>query len=226
MKRLICATPFDESPDPALEKTPEEFTELEPTLESVIDLADEATDMARRQNDAQIQNTGQPGRRIGTGKRPLGLGEGDGGGVARDQRWYVSFGQGTSVEEYARQLDFFKIELGSLQPGGRLVYASNLAESIPSTRSVTTGSDEKRLYFTWQGGGRRAADVELLQKTGIDPGTSLLFHFYPPAVEQQLAQLERSYRNRNPKEIRRTYFAVQSTPQGYAFVVTRQIDLR
>ncbi|MGH7200365.1 MAG: hypothetical protein ACREJB_07145, partial [Planctomycetaceae bacterium] len=124
--------------------------------------------------------------------------------------------------EYARQLDFFGIELGALLPEGKLVYLSNLSNSTPSKKIISTGSGEQRLYMTWRGGGRKLADVQLFQKAGVDVRSATIFHFYPQKTEQMLARLELSYRNRPVREIRRTYFAVERAGNGYQFVVTRQ----
>ncbi|MCA9070993.1 MAG: hypothetical protein KDA84_18830, partial [Planctomycetaceae bacterium] len=125
-----------------------------------------------------------------------------------------------------RQLDYFKIQFGVLTLDGQLKYVWNFSQTKPDTRSVNTGKDEKRLYMTWQGGGRKAADVKLFQKAGIDASRGTIFHFYPANVEQQLAQLELGYRNEPVEQIRRTYFVVQSEDDGYKFVVTRQTYFR
>jgi hypothetical protein len=66
--------------------------------------------------------------------------------------------------------------------------------------------------------------VQLFAKAQIDvpPGTPI-FHFYPPAVENQLAQLERGFRGRPAEQIKRTYFSVDGTPGNYRFTVVRQM---
>ncbi len=74
--------------------------------------------------------------------------------------------------------DYFGIEIGVLA-GGKLMYLGNLTRDPPVKRESSSGSDEKRLYMTWQGGGRRLADLQLLRKGGIEPGAGTLFHFYP-----------------------------------------------
>lgn len=222
---LDLKTPFEETPDPSLAEVRDDQTEIEPMLQSVVDLADRATDMAREQTDTDAVNAGTPGSRKGTGRAALGIGGGN-GGLPREQRWFVRFSDGGTSYQYAKELDSFGIELGALLPGGKLAYISNLSADKPTVRYADSGAGETRLYFTWQGGGRRAADIELFRKAGIDVGTAPLFQFYPKATEEQLAKLEHDYANRPTRDIRRTYFSVEPKGAKFEFVVTRQAYFR
>lgn len=58
--------------------------------------------------------SGRGGGSRGDGRVP-GFGSGSGSGIRR--RWQVRFIQGNTLETYAQQLDYFKIELGVLMPG-------------------------------------------------------------------------------------------------------------
>lgn len=197
--------------------------EIAEAIEAVVEMSETATQQVQQQFDTGIQNSGKVGSAKGTGRRALGFGNGT-GGFPREQRWFVKFGERASTEEYAKQLEFFGIELGALLPDGRLAYLSDLMAPIPTVRYTRTGKSEGRLYMTWQGGERRAADVQLFSKANVDirPDTSL-FHFYPKVTEDKLAQLELEYRHRSVKQIRRTYFAVEPEAGGYRFSVFRQI---
>jgi hypothetical protein len=105
-----------------------------------------------------------------------------------------------------------------------LAYINNLTNAAPQVRYVNTGSDEARLYMTWQGGDRRAADAQLFAKANVVVrADTVIFHFYPKPIEQKLAQLELAFRNRTVKQIRRTYYAVEPAGGGYQFSVFRQI---
>ncbi|MFO1019645.1 MAG: hypothetical protein U0903_02920 [Planctomycetales bacterium] len=172
--------------------------------------------------------TGRPGSSQGTGKKTgWGRGTGKGGGYPREERWFVGFSDTVTVKEYARQLDFFQIELGALMPDGKIYYVSNLSDPNPQKREATSGKDEKRLYFTWRGGGRRLADLELLRKAGLNPDEAVVMQFYDPNTENMLAQLELDYQNQKANTIRRTYFAIEpDTKGGYRFVVTKQITYK
>ncbi len=189
-----------------------------------------ATEVAERMDTfAQVEQSGTDtfnGSATGTGKRrPLGFGPGNGGGVAPELRWFIRFADGTSLTEYAKQLDFFGIELGSILPDGRMAYISGLA-GTPKPRYAMSGKDEKRLYMKWEGGERRSADEKIFQKSGLQVGKAVIFHFYPQQTEQLLLNLEFNYAKRNLKEVRRTYFLVNTKGKGYEFVVSRQLYLK
>jgi hypothetical protein len=176
------------------------------------------------QFETGIRNIGQQGSSKGTGRRGLGFGPGK-SGFPREQRWFIRFGDQVDLNEYARQLDFFRIELAALLPDRRLAYLSQVSAARPQVRYVPSGKDEGRLYMTWQGGDRKFADLQLFGKAGLDvPGDAPIFHFYPPDVEAKLAQLERDYRGRTVSQIKRTYFVVESAGAGsYRFNVVRQL---
>lgn len=198
-------------------------TEIAEAVEAVVEMSETATQQVQQQFDTGIQNTGKVGSAKGTGKRALGFGNGV-GGIPREQRWFVKFGERSSLDEYAKQLQFFGIELGALLPDGRLAYLTNVTAPIPTARFVNSGAGENRMYMTWQGGERRAADVQLFAKANVDVrGDTTIFHFYPKDTENKLARLEIDYRNRPVKQIRRTYFAVEPGGVGYTFSVFRQI---
>lgn len=206
---------------------------LETTLATVTSVAGAAAtltteaylDAAPPSSNTPGTGSGGSGTGVGGGRPPLGFGPGKGGGVPRELRWFVSFADDNSLDEYARQLDAFGIELGALMPDGRLIYVSQLAKPAPMQRVSTSGKDEKRLYFTWQGGDRQQADLKLFQKAGITVGKGTIYHFYPPRLEEVLATLEFSYAKRKAKEIRRTYFVVEKQGGAYGFKVTRQTTL-
>jgi len=178
--------------------------------------------------DFEVGGTGSGGRGgspTGNGRKPLGTGGGLRGGIAREDRWVVRFDEGT-LDEYAKQLDFFKIELGALFPDGRLVMITNLAAAKPTMRETRSGKGEQRLYFRWRGGGRAKVDNDLFKKAGINAEPAILLHFYDPNTENLLANVEQQYRNRKTTEIRKTYFAVRKEANNYRFAVTSQSYLR
>jgi hypothetical protein len=127
------------------------------------------------------------------------------------------------LDLYARQLDFFKIELGVLLPNNKIVYAYNLAKPKPDTRIVSNpAANERRYYLTWRNGEMQQADRELLVRAGVDVGDSLVLKFLPRAIEANLIALETSYAGGDAKRIRKTRFAVQADGAGYKFFVLEQ----
>ncbi len=219
---LLVESPFEETPNPSPAEEVIEEDNLQEVLENVVELSETASEQAVQVTSTEELNSGTPGSARGTG-RPLGSGGGRYGGIPAEERWFIRFADGSSVDEYARQLDFFGIELGVLLPG-RLVFISNMS-TTPRVREVATGSGEERLYMTWQGGNRKDADVKLFQRAGIDASQGTIFHFYPPQTEQLLVTLEQQYAGRRTQEIRRTYFIVARGGDGFVFNVTRQVAM-
>jgi hypothetical protein len=167
--------------------------------------------------------TGKRRSKIGTGGPGYGFGPGD-GGVRREDRWSIHYKTGQTPDEYARQLDAFGVEL-AIPSGNQLIYASNFSVDRPTTRRAS-GADDKRLYFVWQGQGRKASDLTLLNKAGLQVGEEVIFQFYPAAVEATLEQLEVRYKGRQPAEIRSTRFGVVQAGASYGFEVLAQETLR
>jgi hypothetical protein len=168
--------------------------------------------------------SGRRASKLGTGGPGLGFGPGD-GGVAREQRWSIIFNNDQTPEEYARQLDALGVELAVVNGPDQLVYVSKFSSPEPVKR-YGSGQSDNRLYFLWQGRGRKASDIALLRKAGIDVGDKVVLQFYPPGVEEKLARLEVLYRGRQPGEIRVTRFSVVPEGGGYGFQVMAQETLR
>jgi hypothetical protein len=168
--------------------------------------------------------SGRRASKLGTGGPGLGIGPGD-GGIPAEQRWSIVYNPGQTIDEYARQLDALGVELAVVSGQDRLTYVSRFSAPTPSTRNGS-GQGDNRLYFLWQGRGRKASDVALLRKAGIEVGEGVVIQFYPKAVELQLAQLEVRYRGRQPSEIRFTRFSVEPRGDGYGFTVLAQEPLR
>lgn len=205
-------SPTDEVLDPV---------ELTDFVETVTQVADVATQQV---NAMPVTEPGTPGSAVGTGGKRLGSGPGN--AIPNEERWFIRYSDQISVDEYAKQLDFFGIEMGALLPSGQLVLMTNMSQASPTKTTKTSGKGETRLYMTWQAGNRKAADEALFKKINVDVSDAILFHFYPKQTEQMLLQLEFDYAKRKATEIRRTYFVVAKRGAGYQFVVSRQTYLR
>lgn len=216
----------EEIPDPSLNELREDELQVEELMETVVDISDRAANPSPTATTAD-ESGGKVGSASGTGGPPLGSGPGT-GGVPAEQRWFVTFNEQAGLDEYAKQLEFFGIELGALDTrGGTLTIISDLTAAKPTvTRKTGGGADEKRLYMIWQGGGTKQADVQLFAKAGIDASNLPILHFYPSRTEQTLLQLESQAANRPLEDVRSTYFEVRPGGSGYAFEVTRQSYLR
>lgn len=197
----------------------------EPQIQDALALITDAvsTLQADLTDPAESDNfeSGGGGRSTGDG-RQVGLGSGEGEpGIPRAQRWEIHFQEGGSLDLYARQLDFFGIELGVVGSGNQIHYAYNLSKPKPDTRTAP-GAEEKRLYMSWRQGSLQQADRELLNRAGINHSGRIVVQFYPPETENQLAVIERDYRGLEPTQIRKTRFGVKSSGGGFAFYVIDQ----
>ncbi len=157
------------------------------------------------------------GGRKGDGRAP-GFGAGRPG---KPRHWEVRFIRGNTLKTYARQLDFFKIELGVLFPGNKVQYAFNLSQGRPSRRTGPA-DQEQRYYLTWQQGGLEEADQELLGLAGIQSEGRLILKFIPPELEATLVGLERERAGEDADRIRATTFQIRAEGGGYAFHVVDQ----
>lgn len=188
------------------------------SIASVIEAVELQTqdmlDPALPRGDFGQGNKGNPG---GTGRK--GSGTGGGGAIPVSERWLVRYTNNQSLEGYAQLLDYFGIELGVLK-ADKMVYVNKLAGKNPVIRNGD--GRENRLFFAWQDAGRRQADQELLKRCGVSADNNLIVHFYPQKLEENLSKLERSFKNKDPKDIKRTTYGIRRAGDGYEFFVINQ----
>jgi hypothetical protein len=156
----------------------------------------------------------------GRGKGPGGPGTAD--GVPAYERWEVRM-SATSLTEYAKQLDFFKVELGVAGGGVPTVeYISNLSADKPTVRTGQP-KDERRLRLLHRSGELRQADRQLAAKAGVKADGRIIFQFYDQQTYQLLLTLENARKgNRRIAEVRRTIFGVKENNGRYEFYVIDQ----
>ncbi|MES1213505.1 MAG: hypothetical protein ABUL64_02875, partial [Singulisphaera sp.] len=173
------------------------------TLSAVVDAAATGEGVLDRfdMQFARGEGVRTGGRSEGTGNHPAkGTGGGFGGGAARRTDWEIRFPPGNTVETYAKQLEFFGIELGVFGAANDITYINKLTQPKPSTRTGPRAA-ESRKYMTWSRGDLDQADKELLRMAGIQNLEGrMVFKFLPPAIETQLTTLERQFKNRPAKD--------------------------
>ena len=210
-----------------LERADPEFSQaMQAVAATVVARSSELEDP----NLTEQWSTGGIGGARGTGNAPsLGEGGGSGGGVRRPMRWIIEFDKGATLDSYAAQLDFFKIELGVLDDTDQITYANNLSAAAPSSRSGPRTA-EKRLYFSWRDGTLQQADRQLLSRAGVDATGKIVLQFYPAETEELLAVVEAEFlkrlgSGRDIRTVRRTRFVVVTEDDGYSFLVRNQTYL-
>lgn len=202
----------------------EEFPEVqEPQLAEALESVDVASTV--RANDSVGGDAPAMGTGSGLGdKRAQGIGT---GGTDKNEpwkRWELRYKVST-LTEYAKQLDFFKIELAGVQKvGDNIAYLTNIAAASPKVRSGSRKT-EKRIYFSHTIAQLRKWDLNLLQKANVtNLGDRLPMQFYPADVIQQLYSLENAQLtkdNRKVPDIKRTVFNVEGSEGNYRFVLEK-----
>lgn len=141
----------------------------------------------------------------------------------RHTRWELRFPPGTTLENYARQLDVLKIELGVIGGDREITYLSNLSNPKPQSRAGAA-ADDSRLYLVWQRGEMRTADREIARRAGVPVEGRVMALFLPSEVENELARVEESYAKQiNMKSIGRTVFGLRSAgADAFRFFVIEQ----
>ncbi len=157
------------------------------------------------------------GGRGGYGNNPYGKG----GKPGRIRRWEIQFAEENTLETYAQQLDYFKIELGVLMPDDKVIYVYNLSKAVPDQRTGSVDA-EKRYYLTWRRGDLEQADRELFGRAGVNTERRPILKFLPAEVEATLVQLERERAGNDVKNIRKTRFGIRREGAGFAFFVIDQ----
>ena len=160
---------------------------------------------------------GGRGGSTGDGRVP-GVGGGP-GGSGRARHWEVRFFEGNTLNTYARQLDYFGIELGVLMPDNKVIYATNLSKDRPTTRTGPA-DQERRYYLTWRTGELQQADRALLQKANVEAQGRLILKFLPQELEGRLAGMEKA--RAGNETVRATFFGVVPEGSGYKFYIVDQ----
>jgi hypothetical protein len=187
--------------------------------DETIDLGIEPTEGASEGDKRRPGFGGGSGGGAGGG---IGSGFGKGRGGPPEPQREIRF-EPADLNEYARWLDFFKIELGVLNPDeNKVYYVYNLSQPRPSVR-VGDPKDEQRLHMNPTNSEFAALDRKLAQVAGIADKGQIILHFYPPAAQAILYSLEQQRAApRKPPEIRRTVFRVKPAGDRFEFSVEEQ----
>jgi hypothetical protein len=213
-----------------LEPPPEEVQDIvEPPVEASLEAISTIVSVEAPQLDAIVEavdgstGTGHgKGSGIGDGVGPGSGGPGTSAGIPAWERWEVRMTANNDVE-YARQLDFFKVELAVAGGGNPNVeYISNLSAARPTVR-IGDPKKENRLRFMHRSGELRQADRRLAAKAGVKTEGRVVFQFYDQGTYRQLLTLEnQKMGQRRIREVRRTVFGVKGTGGKYEFYVIEQ----
>ncbi|MEZ6118635.1 MAG: hypothetical protein R3C28_18995 [Pirellulaceae bacterium] len=145
--------------------------------------------------------------------------------IPRWERWEIRY-TSTTLEAYAKQLEFFQIELGAISPARAAIEYATFRNGVPTKRPADPNVEEDRLYFSWQGRASKFKDQDmtLLRQAGINTAGAIICQFYSKELEIVLANVELNKHGDRPlKDIKKTIFGIQPGGSGFEFVV---VDIR
>ncbi|TWU57219.1 hypothetical protein [Rubripirellula reticaptiva] len=200
---------------------------LEPTLQDTIEAVTDAVSSVAA--SLTTNDTAATATTSGTGagdSRPPGP-EGEGEDIIpRFERWQLNF-TARDIPSYAKQLDFYNIELGAIGGSKQGVDAVNNLASKPTARLIVDTESEKRLYFMFKTPSPLMQfDLSLLNAAGVQTQGRTPLKFIPTELENKLAfiELEYSKAKGHPSvtEIAKTVFESKSAGGNFEFEVTSQ----
>ncbi len=226
--------PFgDEKPegveDDVLEPGVEEFPEVEvPQLAQALEAVTNALSSVRANMEHRSGDAAQMGKGRGLGSRDGGEGTGKGDVLPEHKRWKIEY-SAKSIDSYAKQLSYFKIDLGAvnklnneivklIDPGGRaLIVNSNRAQ------------EKKSVYFAHERPQLARWEEAMFKNKGVSMTHSFTVQFYPEETRSRLRQIELAYLNnvnRKLSEVQNTFFKVVPEGSGFEYKVTNVIYRR
>jgi hypothetical protein len=213
---------FAQEPDPpGVEDAPElSEPQMEETLES-LSLAATAREVLL--SDETLQGVEESGRGQGLGDARMAGPGGDGvvERVPRWERWKIRF-EPESAEEFARWLDFHKIEIGVLGRDNLVHYAAQLSAAAPVLRTAEP-TKENRGYTSAADGPMPALTDDLAREADIARLGNVVLLFYPFEVESILWTLENKHSaGRDVNSIRETVFTVTRDGDRFGFEIVDQ----
>jgi acetyl esterase/lipase len=147
--------------------------------------------------------------------------------IGRSKRWRIHWAP-ADLPDYARQLDFFNVELAVAGEGEpNLSYVANFTKPQPDSRKGTRRA-EKRLCMTWNGRGGKLVDFdkELLGRAGISTADRVSLHCYSAELENALAWIEREHAaeagHQSVEDFQQTTFGVRPSGKGYQIYIESQ----
>ncbi len=202
----------------------EELADVEePQLADALEMVTDAVSTTRAALEAVDGTAAQMGTGKGLGdKRQSGAGGGGTGKGNPFEKWVVQYST-KSKSQYASQLDYFGVEIGSLSKTSSLIeYASKLTGAKPVLKKGTR-KDEKRVLFKKPDNSPLTRwDKQFLTKAGAQTNNRLILNFYPEKTKQLLLARQKARLQKDQKQfddVKRCVFIVQSTGGKFDFMI-------
>lgn len=201
----------------------EEFPEVEtPQLADALEAMSDAISSVKASLEARDGDAAEMGRGKGFGAREGGPGTGNFKGVPEYKRWKIEY-RSANIDEYARQLSFFNIDLGVISNTNNRVYRLKKPGELDQVVESSRENENKELFFVHEKQRLRRWDESLVKKQSINLRDAFTVQFYPPAVRQILRQLEAEKLAEDGKQltdVRRTRYKIAVLDNGFEFRIT------
>ncbi len=199
-------------PDPAIENT-------------LATIADTVGKQAAMLDNPMLSEDATPGKGGGSRGDGRGVGDGTGDGRGTGVRRELRISSFKSLQTYAKQLDHFKIELGAILPGNRILYASEFSTGSPRRREGPADADKRYRFIRGGNDSSEAADRELLARAGISAADGRIIavaKFLPRDTEIHMLTVEKLHAGSDHDRIRKVIFYFAESGSGYEFKVVPQ----
>ena len=201
----------------------EEFPEVEtPQLADALEAVSEAISSVQANLEARDGDAAEMGKGSGFGARDGGPGTGNFKGVPEYKRWKIEY-RASNIDEYARQLSFFNIDIGVISNANNKVFRLQKPGVQDQVLDSTRENENKALFFIHEKQRLRRWDESLVKKQNISLNDAFTVQFYPQPIRQALRQLEAQYLQKDGKEladVRRTRYKVIVEDEGFSFKIS------
>jgi len=207
----------DDELEPGVEEFPEvEVPQLANALEAVTDAVSSVrASLEKRSGDAAVMGAGR-----GYGSREGGPGSG-GDGIPEYKRWIINY-EADDINEYARQLSFFNIDIAVIHQVKPDIWRINDAGSGGRVIKTNRETENKTLQFTHEKVSMRRWDAELCKRAGVDLSNTVQAQFYPESTRAIIRLVEAAAlegTGRELRDVKNTILKVVPGGDGYEFTV-------
>jgi hypothetical protein len=207
--------------DDVLEPGVEEFPEVEtPQLANALEAVTNAVSSVRASLEERSGMAAEMGRGSGFGSREGGPGTG-GGAIPEYKRWIIQY-ESDSLDTYAKQLDFFSIDIGVLHKTNKKIWRINQLSAQPTVSPSSQEAEDKTLRFMHKKQKMRRWDQTLATRGGAPLDNAITCQFYPEPTRQIIRNVEGAAladAGRKVKDVRNTILKLEDGPNGFTFTV-------
>ena len=211
--------------DDAFEPGVEEFPDVEtPQLMDSLEAVTNAVSSISANNEFRDGDAAEMGKGRGLGNR-LGGGGGGGGVIPAYKRWRIEY-EASDIDEYARQLSFFKIEIGAASKDSDVIVVLQDPAGIMQVIQSNRDQENKTLRFAHLKQKLQKWDEKLLKRVNVSAQNNLVFQFYRDEVRSLLLSLEKQLldeRQKTLKQVKNTFFKIVEKNGAFEFQITDQI---